>query len=87
MVAARQPSYDGAMGGQLEGKVALVSGGASDIGRATALRLAAAGAAVAIGDVSADGAGSVAEEVGRAGGRAIGLLCDVRREEDRKSVV
>jgi NAD(P)-dependent dehydrogenase (short-subunit alcohol dehydrogenase family) len=81
MVAAEQPSYDGAMGGQLEGKVALVSGGASDIGRATALRLAAAGAAVVIGDVSADGAGSVADEVGRAGGRAIGLLCDVRREE------
>ncbi len=69
MVAAEQPSYDGAMGGQLEGKVALVSGGASDIGRATALRLAAAGAAVVIGDVSADGA-EVSGRGGRPGRRA-----------------
>ena len=84
MVAAGPPSYDGPMappGGQLEGKVVLVSGGASDIGRATALRLAAAGAAVVIGDVSPDGAASVAGEVKDAGGRAIGLLCDVRRED------
>jgi NAD(P)-dependent dehydrogenase (short-subunit alcohol dehydrogenase family) len=68
-------------GGQLEDKVVLVSGGASDIGRATALRLSAAGAAVAIGDVSADGAVSVAEAVESTGGRAIGVPCDVRREE------
>jgi NAD(P)-dependent dehydrogenase (short-subunit alcohol dehydrogenase family) len=68
-------------GGQLEGKVALVSGGASDIGRATAMRLAAAGAAVVIGDVSVEGAESVAQEVAGGGGRAIGLLCDVRRDE------
>ena len=68
-------------GGQLEGKVALVSGGASDIGRATALRLAAAGAAVVIGDVSAEGAGAVAEAVTAAGGRALGMWCDVRHED------
>jgi hypothetical protein len=52
MVASEPPSYDGAMatpGGQLESKVVLVSGGASDIGRATALRLAAAGAVVVVG--------------------------------------
>ena len=84
MVAAGRPSYDGAMpspGGLLEGKIALVSGGASDIGRATALHLAAAGAVVVIGDVSAEGAQSVAEEVVGAGGHAVGLLCDVRLEE------
>ena len=77
-------SYDGRMapeGGQLDGKVVLVSGGASDIGRATAHRLAGAGAAVVVGDVSGEGAASVAEEVEQAGGRAIGVLCDVRREE------
>ena len=67
--------------GQLEGKVVLLSGGASDIGRATALRLAAEGAAVAVGDVSLDGATSVAEEVTAAGGEALGVVCDVRREE------
>ena len=51
--------------GQLEGKVVLLSGGASDIGRATALRLAAEGAAVVVGDVDADG-----RRVGGRGGRA-----------------
>src|SRR5580698_1679185 len=68
-------------GGQLDGKIVLVSGGASDIGRATALRLAGAGAAVVVGDVSVDGAASVAGDVQSAGGRALGLPCDVRREE------
>ena len=84
MVAPMRPSYDGRMareGGQLDGKIVLVSGGASDIGRATALRLAGAGAAVVVGDVSIDGATSVVAEVEGAGGRGIGLLCDVRREE------
>jgi NAD(P)-dependent dehydrogenase (short-subunit alcohol dehydrogenase family) len=77
-------SYDGRMvpqGGELDGKVVLVSGGASDIGRATALRLGGAGAAVVIGDVSHEGAATVADEVAAAGGRAVGVLCDVRREE------
>src|SRR5580704_16842522 len=84
IVAPRRPSYDGRMApgeGQLADKVVLVTGGASDIGRATAVRLAGAGAAVVVGDVSDEGAASVAEEVQRTGGRAIGLLCDVRREE------
>jgi NAD(P)-dependent dehydrogenase (short-subunit alcohol dehydrogenase family) len=68
-------------GGQLDGKVVLVSGGASDIGRATALRLAGAGAAVVVGDVALEGAQTVAEEVEAEGGRAMGVLCDVRDEE------
>ncbi len=66
--------------GQLEGKVVLISGGASDIGRATAARLGEEGAAVVVGDVDAAGAASVAEAVTRAGGRALGLRCDVRDE-------
>jgi NAD(P)-dependent dehydrogenase (short-subunit alcohol dehydrogenase family) len=73
--------------GQLDGKVVVVSGGASDIGRATALRLASEGAAVAIGDVSLDGAASVADEVTAAGGQALGLVCDVRREESVADLV
>ena len=66
---------------QLDGKVVLLSGGASPIGRATALRLSAEGAAVVIGDVAADAAETVAREAVAAGGRAVGLACDVRRDE------
>jgi len=67
--------------GLLEGKVVLLSGGASDIGRATALRLGAEGASVVVGDTGADLAEAVAHEVVSAGGRALGLHCDVRSEE------
>jgi NAD(P)-dependent dehydrogenase (short-subunit alcohol dehydrogenase family) len=66
--------------GQLAGKVVLVSGGASDIGRATALRLGDEGASVVVGDVAEEGAAAVAEEVVAAGGHAVGLRCDVRSE-------
>jgi NAD(P)-dependent dehydrogenase (short-subunit alcohol dehydrogenase family) len=67
--------------GELDGKVVLLSGGASDIGRATALRLAAQGAAVAVGDVSLEGAASVAKAVVAAGGAATATACDVRHED------
>jgi NAD(P)-dependent dehydrogenase (short-subunit alcohol dehydrogenase family) len=67
--------------GQLDGKVVLLSGGASDIGRATALRLGVEGAAVMVGDVATEGAESVAAEVAAAGGRALGVRCDVRSED------
>ena len=67
--------------GQLDGKVVLISGGASDIGRGTATRLAAEGASVAIGDVTSEGAEAVAAEVVERGGSAFGAGCDVREEE------
>lgn len=67
--------------GQLDDKVVLLSGGASGIGRATALRLAAEGACVAIGDVALPVAQGVAREISDAGGRALATACDVRSEE------
>jgi NAD(P)-dependent dehydrogenase (short-subunit alcohol dehydrogenase family) len=73
--------------GQLDGKVILISGGASDIGRATAARLGEEGAAVVVGDVDSTGAASVADSVTRAGGRALGLRCDVRDEASVGSFV
>ena len=73
--------YDGPMTGRLDGKVVLLSGGASDIGRATARCLAAEGAAVAVGDVGPDQATEVAEAITAEGGRALGAACDVRDDE------
>jgi NAD(P)-dependent dehydrogenase (short-subunit alcohol dehydrogenase family) len=72
---------------QLAGKVAIVTGGASGIGRATALLLAREGAAVAIADVNQDAGQRVAEEIARAGGRAFFEAADVSRSSDCQRLV
>jgi 2-hydroxycyclohexanecarboxyl-CoA dehydrogenase len=61
---------------RFEDQVAIVTGAASGIGRATAMRLAAEGAAVVIADVNEQGAG-VARSISEGGGRAIALQVDV----------
>ena len=62
---------------QLENKVAIVTGAGSGIGRAIALGLAREGAAVAVSDIDSARAALVAGEIEAAGGRAIGVACDV----------
>lgn len=66
----------------IAGKVALVSGAGGGIGRATAVSLAERGAVVVAVDIDASSAARTADEIGRAGGRALWQVCDVTRPDD-----
>jgi len=59
------------------GKVALVTGAARGMGKATAMTLAAGGAAVAVNDINLEAAQKVADEIVAAGGQARAWACDV----------
>ena len=66
----------------LSGKVTLITGGASGIGRATAILFAQEGGAVAVVDINAEQGQAVVQEIESQGGRAIFILCDVTQAED-----
>ena len=63
--------------GDLEGRAALVTGGASGIGRAIATELTARGARVAVVDLDGAGAEAVAAGLASGGGGAVAFQCDV----------
>jgi 2-keto-3-deoxy-L-fuconate dehydrogenase len=65
----------------LKGRVAVVTGGASGIGKAVAMRLAENGAQVWVLDVEAASAEATAAEIAGAGGQASSLPCDVADPE------
>lgn len=68
---------------RLDGKVAIVTGAGgrgNSIGRAYAMGLAGAGAAVVVADLNAEGAQAVADEIVAGGGRAVGVQVDVSDE-------
>jgi NAD(P)-dependent dehydrogenase (short-subunit alcohol dehydrogenase family) len=71
----------------LKGKVALITGGASGIGRATAALFAREGASVAVADIEAEAGQAIVGEIEAAGGRALFISCDVTRSEDCQGAV
>ncbi|MGD2155068.1 MAG: SDR family oxidoreductase [Gemmatimonadales bacterium] len=74
--------------GDLEGKVAVVTGGSKGIGRAIARALCEAGADVALCSRDESEALRAAEELGSGGcGRALGIAADVRKLEDVKGLM
>lgn len=67
---------------RLDGKTALITGAGRGIGRAIAKLFAAEGAQVAVTSRTRANVDSVVAEITAAGGKAIGITCDVAREQD-----
>lgn len=72
----------------INGKIAVITGAASGIGRATALKFAALGAAgVVVADLNEAGLAPVAQAIEAAGSKALAVRCDVSREADIQNLV
>lgn len=74
------------VGGRLDERVAVITGGASGIGRACAERFAAEGAAVVLGDINLDRAVEVAAAIEGAGGTAHAVHLDAASVSDNASM-
>jgi len=77
--------YQHALSGKLKGKVVLITGAGSGIGREVAIKAASFGAKLAISDISISGCQSLVEKIEKAGGEAhfSGSSCDVTIWEEQ----
>ena len=73
--------------GKLENKTAIITGAASGMGKAMAILFASEGAKVVVADLKQDAIDEVVKIIHEAGGRAMGLICDVSREEEIKRLI
>jgi NAD(P)-dependent dehydrogenase (short-subunit alcohol dehydrogenase family) len=73
--------------GRLDKKVAVITGAASGIGLATAVRFAGEGAAVVIGDLNLEGGEAAVRQCKENGGRAVFQKCDVQAESEIKALI
>jgi NAD(P)-dependent dehydrogenase (short-subunit alcohol dehydrogenase family) len=71
----------------LKGKVAVIVGAATGIGKATAIRLAEEGVSVVLGDINVAGVEAVAAQVNESGGKAVAATCDISDDSSVKAVV
>jgi NAD(P)-dependent dehydrogenase (short-subunit alcohol dehydrogenase family) len=72
---------------RLRDKVAIITGGAQGIGKATALRMAEEGAAVVIADINQEEAESVVKQIQSTKGKALFLRCDVGSTSDVQALI
>ncbi len=72
---------------QLEGKIAIITGAGSGVGRVSALRFAQEGASVVVADIDLDRAKETVSQVEAAGGIAVAERCDVSQDADVASLV
>src|SRR4029453_10781319 len=75
------------MAGRVEGKVALVTGGASGIGRATALTFAREGAKLVVADMNEDGGQQTVHMITEQGGEAIFIKTDVSKAVEVQALI
>lgn len=75
------------MSGDLQGKVGLITGAGSGIGREAALRFAREGARVVVSDINASAGAETVELVKAAGGEAVFVRCDVARGPEVEALV
>src|SRR4051794_13667906 len=72
---------------RLKGKVGIVTGGASGMGRETCLVFAREGARVVVADIDGPGSEAVVKEVEALGGEAIAVTADISSPDDMRNMV